>query len=115
MPRPDLALSILLINDRPDEIKLVTSSLRGFFGACRIEAAYTAEEGLTFSRRDDWQIIILDHNIVKGQDLDLLAASAVPLPLQPFSCKRTTTTHRRPLKPSGRARIFSFSSSRRPS
>ncbi|QOJ36568.1 MAG: methyltransferase domain-containing protein [Nitrospira sp.] len=73
MPRPDLALSILLINDRPDEIKLVTSSLRGFFGACRIEAAYTAEEGLTFSRRDDWQIIILDHNIVKGQDLDLLA------------------------------------------
>ena len=38
MSLPEPSLNILLINEHPEEIKLVTTTLRNFFSGCRIEA-----------------------------------------------------------------------------
>lgn len=73
MSLPDPALHILLINENPDEIKLVTTSLRSFFVDCRIEAGYSSEEALAFSRQGDWHIILLDQDLSPERGLDLLA------------------------------------------
>ena len=43
MPQSD-PITILLLNEHAEEIKLVTISLRGFFTDVRIEVAYSAEE-----------------------------------------------------------------------
>lgn len=73
MPLPEPTLNILLINERPDEIKLVTSSLRGFFSGCRIEAGYSSEEALLFSQQNEWHIILLDQDLAPERGLDILA------------------------------------------
>ena len=67
------SLNILLINEQPDEIKLVTSSLRGFFPGCRIEAGYSSEEALTFSHQGEWHIILIDHDLRSERGLDILS------------------------------------------
>ncbi|MDR4479139.1 MAG: methyltransferase domain-containing protein [Nitrospira sp.] len=66
------SLNILLINEHPDEIKLVTSSLRGFFSGCRIEAGYSSEDALAFSHQGEWQIILIDQDLSPEQGLDIL-------------------------------------------
>lgn len=73
MPFPEPSLNILLINEQPDEIKLVTSSLRAFFTGCRIEAGYSSEEALTFSQRNEWHIILIDQTLSQESGLDILA------------------------------------------
>ncbi|HVG01807.1 MAG TPA: methyltransferase domain-containing protein [Nitrospira sp.] len=73
MSIPESPLNILLINEHPDELKLVTSSLRGFFSGCRIEAGFSSEEALTFSQRDEWQIILIDQELSPDSGLDILA------------------------------------------
>lgn len=72
MSVPVPSLNILLINQHPDEIKLVTSSLRAFFTGCRIEAGYSSEEALTFSQREEWHIILIDQNLIGDNDFDIL-------------------------------------------
>jgi PAS domain S-box-containing protein len=72
MSLADSPLNILLINERPDEIKLVTSSLRGFFTACRIEAGYSSEEALSFSQREDWHIILIDQDLRPESGAEIL-------------------------------------------
>ena len=72
MSLPEPSLHILLINENPDEIKLVTSSLRSFFVGCRIEAGYSSEDALAFSRQGDWQIILIDQDLSPERGLDLL-------------------------------------------
>lgn len=67
------SLNILLINEQPDEIKLVTSSLRGFFPGCRIEAGYSSEEALTFGYQGEWQIILIDQDLRPECGLDILS------------------------------------------
>lgn len=67
------SLNILLVNEHPDELKLVTSSLRGFFPECRIEAGFSSEEALTFSQRAEWQIILIDQDLSPDSGLDILA------------------------------------------
>jgi PAS domain S-box-containing protein len=73
MSTPEPSPNILLINEHPDEVKLVTSSLRGFFSECRIEAGFSSEEALTFSQRAEWHIIILDQALSPDSGLDILA------------------------------------------
>ena len=70
MSLPEPSLHILLINENPDEIKLVTSSLRSFFVGCRIEAGYSSEDALAFSRQGDWQIILIDQDLSPERGLD---------------------------------------------
>ncbi|MBI4001123.1 MAG: methyltransferase domain-containing protein [Nitrospira defluvii] len=73
MSIPEPSLNILLINEHPDELKLVTSSLRGFFSDCRIEAGFSSEEALTFSQRAEWHIILIDQDLSPDSGLDILA------------------------------------------
>ncbi|MGZ9189022.1 MAG: hypothetical protein ACXW39_03055, partial [Nitrospira sp.] len=73
MSSSEASLNILLINEHPDELKLVTSSLRGFFSDCRIEAGFSSEEALTFSQRAQWQIILIDQDLKPNSGLDILA------------------------------------------
>ncbi|MBA3753922.1 MAG: response regulator, partial [Nitrospira sp.] len=67
------SLNILLINEHPDELKLVTSSLRGFFSDCRIEAGFSSEEALTFSQRAEWHMILIDQDLSHESGLNILA------------------------------------------
>jgi len=73
MSLPEPSLHILLINENPDEVKLVTTSLRSFFVGCRIEAGYSSDEALAFSRQGDWHIIVIDQELSPERGLDLLA------------------------------------------
>ncbi len=73
MSLPESSLNILLINENPDEIKLVTTSLRSFFTGCRIEAGYSSEEALAFSQQGDWHIILIDQDLSPERGLDLIA------------------------------------------
>lgn len=73
MSLPEPSLNILLINENPDEIKLVTTSLRSFFSGSRIEAGYSSEEALTFSQQGEWHIIVIDQDLTPERGLDLLA------------------------------------------
>lgn len=73
MSLPEPSLQILLINENPDEIKLVTTSLRSFFVGCRIEAGYSSDDALAFSRQGDWHIILIDQDLRPERGLDLLA------------------------------------------
>ncbi len=73
MSLPDPSLNILLINENPEEIKLVTTSLRSFFSGCRIEAGYSSEDALAFSQQGDWHILLIDQDLSPERGLDLLA------------------------------------------
>ncbi len=73
MSSPEPSLNILLINENPDEIKLMTTSLRSFFSGCRIEAGYSSDEALAFSQQGDWHIILIDQDLSPERGLDLLA------------------------------------------
>ncbi len=73
MSSSESSLNILLISEHPDELKLVTSSLRGFFSNCRIEAGFSSEDALTFSQRADWQIILIDQDLRPNSGLDIIA------------------------------------------
>ena len=55
-------VTILIINEHAEEIKLVTISLRGFFPDCRIDVAYSAEEAATMASATEpgWAIALID-------------------------------------------------------
>lgn len=53
-------LTILIVNEHAEEIKLVTISLRGFFPDCRIDVAYSAEEAAAMATGQEWSIILID-------------------------------------------------------
>jgi len=73
MSLPEPSLNILLINEHPDEIKLISSSLRVFFSGCRIEAGYSSEDALTFGQRNEWHIILIDQDLSPENGLTVLA------------------------------------------
>ena len=57
MPQSE-PITILLVNEHAEEIKLVTISLRGFFADVRIEVAYSAEEAerMIQAPADSWAV-----------------------------------------------------------
>lgn len=73
MSLPEPSLNILLINEHPEEIKLVTTSLRSFFSGCRIEAGYSSDDALTFSQQGDWHIILIDQDLAPERGMDVIA------------------------------------------
>ena len=73
MSLPEPSLNILLVNEHPEEIKLVTTTLRSFFSGCRIEAGYSSEDALTFSQHGDWHIILIDQDLAPERGMDLIA------------------------------------------
>ena len=62
MPRSE-PVTILVVNEQADEIKLVTLSLRGFFPDCRVEAVYSADEALQWVTRADWDLVLIEERL----------------------------------------------------
>lgn len=62
MPQQE-SLTVLLINDLGEEVKLVTLSFRRFFSGCRVEVAYSLEEALQWTPRADWDLILVDERL----------------------------------------------------
>ena len=64
MPQSE-PITILLVNEHAEEIKLVTISLRGFFPDVRIEVAYSAEEADRMTRNpgDGWAVALIDDTL----------------------------------------------------
>lgn len=56
-------LTLLLVNEQAEEIKLTTISLRKFFPGCRVEAVYSAEEALEWVSKQNWLAILLDEQL----------------------------------------------------
>ncbi len=71
MPKPE-GMTVLLVNEQADEIKLMTVSLRSFYPGCRVEAVYSANEALEWASKLDWHMILLDEQLSQAGDLDLL-------------------------------------------
>jgi PAS domain S-box-containing protein len=65
MPRSE-PITILIVNEHAEEIKLVTISLRNFFSDVRIEAAYSAEEAdrITQAATDAWAVALIDDAVL---------------------------------------------------
>ncbi|HKE61467.1 MAG TPA: PilZ domain-containing protein [Nitrospira sp.] len=59
--RPSI-LTILIVNERAEEVKLVTISVRGFFPEIRIDIAYSAEEAtvMASATASDWAVVLID-------------------------------------------------------
>lgn len=55
-------VTILIINEHAEEIKLVTISLRGFFPDWRIDVAYSAEEAAAMASAagPEWAVVLVD-------------------------------------------------------
>ncbi len=63
MPQSEL-ITILVVNEHAEEIKLVTISLRGFFPDVRIDAAYSAEEAsrMASTNTGGWAVVLIDES-----------------------------------------------------
>jgi PAS domain-containing protein len=70
MPQSE-PVTVLVINEIGEEIKLVTLSFRGFFPGCRVEAVYSVDEALQWAPRAAWHLILIDER--------LLAPGATPV------------------------------------
>jgi PAS domain S-box-containing protein len=59
MPRNE-PVTILIISEHAESIKLITLSLRGFFSGCRVDVAYSTEEARAWSSPHEWTMILID-------------------------------------------------------
>src|SRR5690349_1883269 len=68
-------VSILIVNEHAEEIKLATIGFRGFFSDCRVDAAYSAEEARTLSitQGSEWAFILVDEGSLSGNNVSLIA------------------------------------------
>jgi PAS domain S-box-containing protein len=66
-------LTVLLINDLGEEVKLVTLSFRGFFPGCRVEVAYSLDEALQWTPRADWHLILLEERLTASRDVPIVS------------------------------------------
>ncbi|MBI3806478.1 MAG: PilZ domain-containing protein, partial [Nitrospirae bacterium] len=59
MPQSE-SVTILIVSEHAESIKLITLSLRGFFPGCRVDVAYSTEEARAWTSSYDWTLILLD-------------------------------------------------------
>lgn len=59
MPQSE-PITVLIISEHAESIKLVTISLRGFFPGCRVDVAYSAEEARAWTSPHEWTLILID-------------------------------------------------------
>ncbi|MFO0705565.1 MAG: PAS domain S-box protein [Nitrospira sp.] len=71
MPRSE-PVTILVVNEQADEVKLVTMSLRGFFPDCRVEVVYSATEALQWLPRAEWDLVLIDERLALAHQPPLL-------------------------------------------
>jgi PAS domain S-box-containing protein len=70
MPQSE-PITILIISEQAESIKLITIGLRGFFPGCFVEVAYSAEEASMWTRPNKWALILIDEECVAGSQSSL--------------------------------------------
>lgn len=70
MPQSE-PVTILIVSEHAEAIKLVTISLRGFFPSCRVEVVYSAEEARTWAATHEWTLILIDEQCLDGAHASL--------------------------------------------
>jgi PAS domain S-box-containing protein len=70
MPQSE-PVTILIISEHAESIKLITVSLRGFFPGCRVDVAYSAEEARTWTLSREWTLILIDEQCIAGDHTSL--------------------------------------------
>ena len=59
MPQSE-SVTILIVSEQAESIKLITVSLRGFFPGCRVDIAYSFEEARAWAASHEWTLILID-------------------------------------------------------
>ena len=54
------SVTILIVSEQAESIKLITVSLRGFFPGYRVDVAYSAEEARAWATAQEWSLILID-------------------------------------------------------
>lgn len=62
MPKSE-PVTILIVSEQADDIKLATVSLRGFFPECRVDSVYSTGEALQWAGRADWHLMLIDERL----------------------------------------------------
>lgn len=70
MPQSE-PVTILIISEHAEAIKLITISLRGFFPGCLVDVAYSAEEARTWMLSREWTLILIDEQCIAGDQTSL--------------------------------------------
>ncbi|MEK7235836.1 MAG: PAS domain S-box protein [Nitrospirota bacterium] len=70
MPQSE-TVTILIVSEHAEAIKLITISLRGFFPNCRVEVVYSAEEARTWASAHEWTLILIDEQCLAGSHASL--------------------------------------------
>jgi PAS domain S-box-containing protein len=70
MPQSE-PVTILIISEHAESIKLVTISLRGFFPGCRVDVAYSAEEARAWTASHEWTLILIDEQCLAEDNASL--------------------------------------------
>ena len=70
MPQSE-PVTILIISEHAESIKLITVSLRGFFPGCRVDVAYSAEEARAWASSQEWTLILIDEQFLAGDHTSL--------------------------------------------
>ena len=66
-------ITVLIVNEHAEEIKLVTISLRGFFPDVRIEVAYSAEEAERMTQVHGlWAVLLIDEASLPDPPLEFI-------------------------------------------
>ncbi len=71
-PKPPTKLSILIVDDRQDDVELMATTLEMALPGCHIDAARSAEQALDKAKEDAWSLILLDYKLPRQSGLDLL-------------------------------------------
>ena len=66
MPQSE-PVTILIISEHAESIKLITVSLRGFFPGCHVDVAYSTEEARAWMSSDEWTLILIDEQCLSGR------------------------------------------------
>ena len=69
---PANPLTLLLANEQPEEIKLITVTMRRYYPGCRVEAVYSGEEALEWAVKQDWHVILVDEQLPRQSEQDML-------------------------------------------
>jgi PAS domain S-box-containing protein len=70
MPQSE-PVSILIVSEHAEAIKLITVSLRGFIPGCRVDVAYSAEEARAWASSDEWTLILIDEQCLTEDNTSL--------------------------------------------
>jgi PAS domain S-box-containing protein len=70
MPQSE-PVTVLIISEHAESVKLITVSLRGFFPGCRVDVAYFAEETRAWASSHEWTLILIDEQCLAGDHTSL--------------------------------------------